>query len=95
MIATVNPNNCPKCGSWDTGTSIGFNPQRINNNETLVSDCVFGCFDCKCEWRAIGFRLIENHDGEPPSEEALEILLEAIKSAGELQIEVLSDDLVQ
>ena len=94
MIETVNPNNCPKCGSWDTGTSIGFNPQRINNNETLVSDCVFGCFDCKCEWRAIGFRLIENHDGEPPSEEALEILLEAIKSAGELRIEVLSDDLV-
>ena len=94
MIATVNPNNCPKCGSWDTGTSIGFNPQRINNNETLVSDCVFGCFECKCEWRAIGFRLIENHDGEPPSEEALEILLEAIKSAGELRIEVLSDDLV-
>ncbi len=94
MIATVNPNNCPKCGSWDTGTSIGFNPQRINDNETLVSDCVFGCFECKCEWRAIGFRLIENHDGEPPSEEALEILLEAIKSAGELRIEVLSDDLV-
>ena len=94
MIETVNPNNCPKCGSWDTGTSIGFNPQRINDNETLVSDCVFGCFECKCEWRAIGFRLIENHDGEPPSEEALEILLEAIKSAGELRIEVLSDDLV-
>ena len=94
MMTTVNPNNCPKCGSWNTGSSIGFNPKRINNDETLVSDCIFGCFDCKCEWRAVGFRLIARRDAGPPSEEAQEILCEAIKSAGELRIEVLSDDLV-
>ena len=93
-MATTNPNNCPSCGSWNTGSSIGFNPQRINNDATLLSDCIFGCCDCKCEWRAVGFRLIDRHDGGPPSEEALEFLYEAIKSAGGLQIEVLSDDLV-
>ena len=94
MMATTNPNNCPSCGSWNTGSSIGFNPQRINNDETLLSDCIFGCFDCKCEWRAVGFRLIDRHDGGPPSEEAIEFLYEAIKSAGERQIEVVSDDWV-
>ncbi len=94
-MAIVNPNNCPKCGSWNTGSSIGFNPQRINNDETLVSDCVFGCFDCKCEWRAVGLRLIARHDAGPPSEEAQEILCEAIKSAGELRIEMLDDDMVE
>jgi len=94
IMATANPNNCPNCGSWNTGLSIGFNPQRINSDETLISDCIFGCFDCKCEWRAVGFRLIARQDGGPPSGEAQEILCEAIKSAGELQIEMLDDDLV-
>jgi hypothetical protein len=92
-MATANPNNCPRCGSWNTGSSIGFNPQRINNDETLVSDCIFVCFDCKCEWKAIGFRLIASSAVGPPSEEAQEILLEAIKSAGQLRIEILDDDL--
>jgi len=93
-MATANPNNCPNCGSWNTGLSIGFNPQRINSDETLISDCIFGCFDCKCEWRAVGFRLIVRRDGGSPSGEAQEILCEAIKSAGELRIEMSDDDLV-
>ncbi len=94
-MAIVNPNNCPKCGSWNTGSSIGFNPQRINNDEMLVSDCVFGCFDCKCEWRAVGLRLIARRDARPPSEEAQEILCEAIKSADELRIEIFDNDMTE
>ena len=61
----------------------------------LVSDCVFGCFDCKCEWRAVGLRLIARRDAGPPSEEAQEILCESIKSASELRIEIFDNDMVE
>jgi len=42
----LNPNVCPRCGSSDTGATFGFNPVRINSNETLIHDVLFSCAGC-------------------------------------------------
>ena len=53
-MATANPNTCPHCGSSNSGANFGFNPQRINNDETLIHDVLFACADCDGQWAAIG-----------------------------------------
>jgi hypothetical protein len=41
-MATANPNTCPHCGSSNSGANFGFNPQQINDDETLISTlCAF------------------------------------------------------
>ena len=39
-MTKANPNICPHCGSSNSGANFGFNPQRINNDETLIHDCL-------------------------------------------------------
>ena len=91
-MATANPNTCPHCGSSNSGANFGFNPQRINNDETLIHDVLFACADCDGQWAAIGFVMIAQRNGGPPSEEAQEALVEAVSAAGQLRIEALDQE---
>ena len=34
-MAQADPNTCPHCGSPSTAVTFGFNPQRMNNDETI------------------------------------------------------------
>jgi hypothetical protein len=91
-MATANPNTCPHCGSSNSGANFGFNPQRINGDETLIHDVLFACADCDGQWAAIGFVMIAQRNGGPPSEEAQEALVEAVSAAGQLRIEPLDQE---
>ena len=51
-MATANPNTCPHCGSSNSGANFGFNPQPINDDETLIRDVLFACVDCGGQWAA-------------------------------------------
>ena len=91
-MATANPTTCPHCGSSDSGANFGFNPQQINDDETLIHDVLFACADCDGQWAAIGFVMIAQRNGGPPSEEAQEALVEAVSAAGQLRIEPLDQE---
>ena len=91
-MARANPNTCPHCGSSNSGANFGFNPQRINGDETLIRDVLFACADCDGQWAAIGFVMIAQRNGGPPSEEAQEALVEAVSAAGQLRIEPLDQE---
>ena len=90
-MANPTPYTCPHCGSSNSGPSFGFNPQRINNDETLIHDVLFVCGDCAGRWAAIGFSMIARRDGGEPSEEAVLALTEAVAAAGDLRIEALDE----
>ena len=91
-MAEANPTTCPHCGSPSTGVTFGFNPQRINNDETLIHDCLFACADCDGQWAAMGFVMIARRDGGEPSIQAQEVLAEAVAAAEELRIEPLDQE---
>ena len=91
-MATANPNTCPHCGSSNSGANFGFNPQRINNDETLIHDCLFDCTDCDGQWAAMGFVMIARRDGGELSIQAQEVLAEAVAAAEELRIEPLDHE---
>ena len=88
-MAKANPNTCPHCGSSNSVASFGFNPQRINNEETLIHDVLFACADCDGQWAAIGYVMIAQRNGGEPSKEAREALVEAVTGAEDLWIEPL------
>lgn len=87
----LNPNTCPRCGFSNTGATIGFNPLRINANETLVHDVLFRCADCDKQYQAVGYTMIATRDGEY-SPEALAALAEAIDKAESLRLELVGDE---
>ena len=91
-MATANPNTCPHCGSSNSGANFGFNPQRINGDETLIHDVLFACADCDGQWAAIGYVMIAQRKGGQPSEEAQEALAGAVARAEELRIELLDQE---
>ena len=91
-MATGNPDACPHCGSSNSGANFGFNPQRINNAETLIRDVLFACADCGGEWAAIGYVMIAQRNGGEPSKEGQEALAEAVLAAEELRIEPLDQE---
>ena len=91
-MATANPNTCPHCGSSNSGANFGFNPQPINDDETLIRDVLFACVDCGGQWAAFGFVMIAQRNGGEPSKEAQEALAEAISDGEELRIELLDQD---
>ena len=88
-MATSNPNTCPHCNSSNSGANFGFNPQRINNDETLIHDVLFSCADCGGEWAAIGYVMIAQRNGGELSKEAHEALVGAVAGAEELRVELL------
>ena len=91
-MATANPNTCPHCGSSNSGANFGFNPQRINNDETLIHDVLFACADCGGEWAAIGYVMIAQRNGGELSKEAQYALAGAVANAEELRIEALDQE---
>ncbi len=91
-MANATPNTCPHCGSLNTGVTFGFNPQRINDEETLIHDVLFACADCDGEWAAIGYVMIAQRNGGELSEEAQEALAGAVAGAEELRIEPLDQE---
>jgi hypothetical protein len=38
---TPNPNVCPTCGSRNTGATFGWEPQRVNADETILTGVGF------------------------------------------------------
>ena len=88
---TPNPNVCPTCSSRNTGATFGWEPQRVNADETILTGVGFACGDCDVEWMAHGFVMIANRKGGAPSEEAQAAFLEAMDKAGELCIEPIDD----
>ena len=61
----LNPNVCPRCGSSNTGDTFGFNPVRINADETLVHDVLYAALKrAKRQWdRRVGaHRAIEGSE---------------------------------
>ena len=91
-MAEANPTTCPHCGSPSTGVTFGFNPQRINNDETLIHDVLFACADCEGQWAAIGYVMIAQRNGGELSKEAQEALAGAVAGAEELRIEPLDQE---
>ena len=91
-MATANPNTCPHCGSSNSGAYFGFNPQRINDDETLIHDVLFACADCGAEWAAIGYVMIAQRNGGELSKEAQDALAGAVANAEELRIEALDQE---
>ena len=91
-MAQSDPNTCPHCGSPSTGVTFGFNPQHMNNDETLIHDCLFACVDCDGQWAAMGFVMIARRDGGEPSMQAQEALAKAVAAAEELRIELLDQE---
>ncbi len=91
-MANATPNTCPHCGSLNTGVTFGFNPQRINDEETLIHDVLFACADCDGEWAAIGYVMIAQRNGGELYEEAQEALAGAVAGAEELRIEPLDQE---
>jgi|TARA_B110000196_G_scaffold39059_1_gene29659 hypothetical protein len=91
-MATANPNTCPHCGSSNSGANFGFNPQRINDDETLIHDVLFACADCGGEWAAIGYVMIAQRNGGELSKEAQDALAGAVANAEELRIEALDQE---
>jgi transposase-like protein len=87
----LNPNVCPRCGSSDTGATFGFNPVRINSNETLIHDVLFRCADCDRQYQAIGYSMIASRSGEY-SPEALTALAEAIDASESLRLVPVDDE---
>jgi hypothetical protein len=86
----LNPNTCPRCGFPNTGATFGFNPLRINANETLVHDVLFRCADCDKQYQAVGYSMIGSRNGENPPG-ALAALAEAIDNAEPLRLELVGD----
>ena len=86
-----NPNVCPTCGSRNTGATFGFEPQHVNDDETILTGVGFACGDCDGQWMAHGFVMIAQRNGGVPSEEAQAAFLEAMGRAGELRIEPITD----
>tara|TARA_B100000586_G_scaffold200664_1_gene148875 strand:- start:235 stop:522 length:288 start_codon:yes stop_codon:yes gene_type:complete len=91
-MTKANPNTCPHCGSSNSGATFGFNPQPINDDETLIHDVLFACADCDGQWAALGFVMIAQRNGGEPSKEAQEALAEAVLAAEELRIEPLDQE---
>ena len=91
-MAKADPNTCPHCGSPSTGVTFGFNPQHMNNDETLIHDCLFACADCDGQWAAMGFVMIARRDGGEPSMQAQEALAKAVAAAEKLRIEPLDQE---
>ena len=91
-MAQSDPNTCPHCGSPSTAVTFGFNPQRMNNDETIIHDCLFACADCDGQWAAMGFVMIARRDGGQPSMQAQEALAKAVAAAEELRIEPLDQE---
>ena len=87
----LNPNVCPRCGSSKTGATFGFNPVRINSNETLIHDVLFNCADCDKQYQAVGYSMIATRNGEC-SPDALAALAEAVDSAEDLRLVPVCDD---
>ena len=90
--APTNPNVCPTCGTRNTGATFGWEPQRINDDEVVLTGVGFACGDCDSRWFAHGHVMLAQRNGGIPSAEAQLALLEAIAQAGELRIELLEDD---
>ena len=91
-MAPADPNTCPHCGSPSTAVTFGCNPQRMNNDETIIHDCLFACADCDGQWAAMGFVMIARRDGGQPSMQAQEALAKAVAAAEELRIEPLDQE---
>ncbi|MBL6925539.1 MAG: hypothetical protein ISR42_09175 [Acidimicrobiia bacterium] len=87
----LNPNVCPRCGSTNTGATFGFNPVRINSNETLVHDVLFRCADCDKQYQAVGYSMIASRNGEN-SPEGFAALAKAIDNAEPLRLDLVGDD---
>ena len=87
----LNPNVCPRCGSSNTGATFGFNPVRINADETLVHDVLFRCADCDRQYQAIGYSMIASRSGES-SPEALAALAEAVDASESLRLELVGEE---
>jgi len=87
----LNPNVCPRCGSTDTGATFGFNPVRINSNETLVHDVLFRCAGCNGQYQAVGYSMIASRNGKN-SPEGFAALAEAIDNAEPLRLDLVGDD---
>ena len=87
----TNPNVCPTCGSRNSGATFGFDPQRVNADETILTGVGFCYGDCDSQWMAHGFVMIANRKGGVPSEEAQAAFLEAMSKAGDLRIEPIED----
>jgi len=87
----LNPNVCPRCGSNDTGATFGFNPVRINDNETLIHDVLFRCADCDKQYRAVGYSMIATRNGEN-SPEGFAALAEAIDASESLRLIPVGED---
>jgi hypothetical protein len=87
----LNPNVCPRCGSLDTGATFGFNPERINADETLVHDVLFRCADCDRQYQAIGYSMIASRNGKN-SPEGFAALAAAIDAAESLRLVPVDDE---
>ena len=51
-MSTDDPHTYPRCGYPNSGANFGVNPQRINDDETLIRDVLFACADCDGQWAA-------------------------------------------
>ena len=87
----TNPNVCPTCGSRNSGATFGFDPQRVNDDEKILTGVGFACGDCDGQWMAHGYVMIANRKGGAPSEEAQAAFLKAMSKACELRIEPIED----
>ena len=65
-MTKANPNTCPHCGSSNSGATFGFNPQPINDDETLIHDVLFACAAFGGRWTAMGFVMVARRNGKRP-----------------------------
>ena len=88
-----NRSECPDSAAFsNTGAAFGFNPLRINANQTLVHDVLFHCADCDKQYQAVGYSMIGSRNGES-SPQALAALAEVTDNAEPLRFDlVVADD---